>query len=254
MGRVIAVTNQKGGVGKTTTTINLGAALAQREQYTLLIDSDPQGALSYSLGLPPNDMEFSLYSILVDPHFPFEAATHHIRPHLDVVPANIDLAGAEVQLVATQRREFALRDALAKVRDRYSFILIDCPPSLGLLTINALVAADEILVPLQCEFLAVRGLDMLVDVVARVQRRLNPNLKLLGIVPTMYNQRRNHSQRVLERVRAAYPKKVLDVVIKENVQFAEAPAQRRTILEWDGKSEGAAAYRALAEVVLSARP
>ena len=154
----------------------------------------------------------------------------------------------------TQRREYALRDALAKVRDRYSFILIDCPPSLGLLTINALVAADEILVPLQCEFLAVRGLDMLVDVVARVQRRLNPNLKLLGIVPTMYNQRRNHSQRVLERVRAAYPKKVLDVVIKESVQFAEAPQQRRTILEWDGKSEGAAAYRALAEVVLNARP
>ena len=254
MGRVIAITNQKGGVGKTTTTINLGAALAQKEQYTLLIDADPQGALSYSLGLLQHDLEFSLYNILIDSGFPFDAATHHIRPHLDVVPANIDLAGAEVQLVAKQRREYALREALASVRDRCHFILIDCPPSLGLLTVNALVAADEILVPLQCEFLAVRGLDMLVDVVARVQRRLNPNLKLLGIVPTMYNQRRNHSQRVLERVRAAYPKKVLDVVIKESVKFAEAPQQRRTIIEWDGNSEGAAAYRALAEVVLSARP
>ncbi|MCL4395313.1 MAG: AAA family ATPase [Chloroflexi bacterium] len=253
MGRVIAITNQKGGVGKTTTTINLGAALAEREQYTRLIDSDPQGALSYSLGLPPNDMEFSLYTVLTDPRFPIEAATHHIRPHLDILPANIDLAGAELRLVGMQRREYALREALAQVRDRYNFVLIDCPPSLGLLTVNALVAADEILVPLQCEFLAVRGLDMLVDVVARVQRRLNPKLKLLGIVPTMYDQRRAHSLRVLERVRATYPKKVLDVVIKESVQFAEAPSHRRTIYEVDSRGEGAAAYRKLAEVVLNAR-
>ena len=223
MGRVIAVTNQKGGVGKTTTTVNLGAALAEKEQYTLLVDSDPQGGLSIALGLPAYDLEFTLYSILTDTRIPIAAVTHHIRPHLDVIPANIDLAGAELQLVAMMGREFILRDALTSVRDRYNFVLIDCPPSLGLLTVNALAAADGILVPLQCEFLAMRGLDTLIDVVARVQRRLNPQLRLLGIVPTMYNPRRTHSRQVLDKVRASYPNKVLDIAIKESVRFAEAP-------------------------------
>ncbi len=254
MGRVIAITNQKGGVGKTTTTINLGAALAQKEQYTLLIDSDPQGALSIALGIPAYDLEFTLYSILTDTRIPVAAVTHHVRPHLDVVPANIDLAGAELQLVAMMGREYVLRDALANLRDKYNFILIDCPPSLGLLTVNALAAADEILVPLQCEFLAMRGLDALIDVVARVQRRLNPKLKLIGIVPTMYNPRRIHARAVLDKVRATYPNKVLNVTIKESVRFAEAPEQRRTIFEIDANNEGAAAYRELAEVILNAQP
>jgi chromosome partitioning protein len=254
MGRVIAVTNQKGGVGKTTTTIHLGAALAQKEQYTLLIDADPQGALSIALGIPSYDLEFTLYSILTDTRIPIGAVTHHIRSHLDVIPANIDLAGAELQLVAMMGREFILRDALASIRDRYNFILIDCPPSLGLLTVNALAAADEIVVPLQCEFLAMRGLDALIDVVARVQRRLNPKLRLLGIVPTMYNPRRTHSRLVLEKVRATYPNKMLDVIVKESVKFAEAPEQRRTIFEIDDKNEGATAYRQLAEAVINAKP
>jgi chromosome partitioning protein len=254
MGRVIAVTNQKGGVGKTTTTVNLGAALAEKEQYTLLVDSDPQGGLSIALGLPAYDLEFTLYSILTDTRIPIAAVTHHIRPHLDVIPANIDLAGAELQLVAMMGREFILRDALTSVRDRYNFVLIDCPPSLGLLTVNALAAADGILVPLQCEFLAMRGLDTLIDVVARVQRRLNPQLRLLGIVPTMYNPRRTHSRQVLDKVRASYPNKVLDIAIKESVRFAEAPEQRRTIFEVDRGSEGADAYRALAEVIINAKP
>ncbi len=254
MGRVIAIINQKGGVGKTTTTINLGAALAQKGEYTLLIDSDPQGALSLSLGIPAYDLEFTLYSILTDARIPIAAVTHHVRPHLDVVPANIDLAGAELQLVAMMGREFILRDALTNFRDKYSFILIDCPPSLGLLTVNALAAADEILVPLQCEYLAMRGLDALIDVVARIQRRLNPKLKLIGIVPTMYNPRRTHSRAVLDQVRATYPNKVLNVIIKESVRFAEAPEQRRTIFEIDANNEGAAAYRELAEVILNAKP
>ena len=254
MGRVIAITNQKGGVGKTTTTINLGAALAQKEQYTLLIDSDPQGALSIALGIPAYDLEFTLYSILTDTRIPAAAVTHHVRPHLDVVPANIDLAGAELQLVAMMGREYVLRDALANLRDKYNFILIDCPPSLGLLTVNALAAADEILVPLQCEFLAMRGLDALIDVVARVQRRLNPKLKLIGIVPTMYNPRRTHARAVLDKVRATYPNKVLNVTIKESVRFAEAPEQRRTIFEVDANNDGAIAYRELAEVILNAQP
>ncbi len=254
MGRVIAIANQKGGVGKTTTAINLGAALAEKEQYTLLLDGDPQGALSIALGLPAYDLDLTLYNILTDPRIPIAAVTHHIRPHLDLVPANIDLATAELQLVAMLGREFILRDALAAVRDRYAYILIDCPPSLGLLTVNAFAAADEILVPLQCEFLAVRGLDALVDTVARVQRRLNPKLKLFGIVPTLYNPRRVHSRQVLDKVRATYPTKVLDVVIKESVRFAEAPEQRRTIFEFDRNNEGALAYRALAEVIIHGRP
>lgn len=253
MGRVIAIINQKGGVGKTTTTINLGAALAQKQQYTLLIDSDPQGALSLSLGLPAYDLEFTLYSILTDTRIPIAAVTHHIRPHLDLVPANIDLAGAELQLVAMMGREYVLREALSNVRGKYDFVLIDCPPSLGLLTVNALVAADEILVPLQCEFLAMRGLDALIDVVARVQRRLNPKLDLLGIVPTMYNPRRSHSRAVLDKVRATYPNKVTNVIVKESVRFAEAPEQRRTIFEIDGSSEGATAYRQLAEEILNGK-
>ena len=254
MGRVIAITNQKGGVGKTTTTINLGAALAQKEQYTLLIDADPQGALSIALGIPSYDLEFTLYSILTDTRIPIGAVTHHVRSHLDVIPANIDLAGAELQLVAMMGREFILRDALASIRDRYNFILIDCPPSLGLLTVNALAAADEIVVPLQCEFLAMRGLDSLIDVVARVQRRLNPKLRLIGIVPTMYNPRRAHSRQVLDKVRATYPNKLFDVIIKESVKFVEAPEQRRTIFEMDEKNEGAISYRQLAEAVINAKP
>ena len=254
MGRVIAVANQKGGVGKTTTTINLGAALAEKQQYTLLLDSDPQGALSIGLGLPAYDLDLTLYSILTDSRIPMAAVTHHIRPHLDLVPSNIDLATAELQLVAMMGREFILRDAMASVRDRYQFILIDCPPSLGLLTVNALAAADEILVPLQCEFLAMRGLDALVDTIARVQRRLNPKLKLLGIVPTLYNPRRIHSRQMLEKVRSSYPTKIIDVIIKESVRFAEAPEQRRTIFEMDRDNDGAIAYRALAEVIINGRP
>ncbi len=254
MGRVIAVTNQKGGVGKTTTTINLGAALAEKGHYTLLLDMDPQGALSIGLGLPAYDLEFTLYSILTDTRIPIAAVTHHVRPHLDIVPSNIDLAGAELQLVAMMGREFILRDALATVRDRYDYVLLDCPPSLGLLTVNALTAADEIIVPLQCEFLAMRGLDTLIDVVARVQRRLNPKLRLVGIVPTMYNARRVHSREVLEKVRTTYPNKVLPVAIKESTRFAEAPAAHRTILEIDRTGDAAESYRALAEVIINARP
>ncbi len=253
MGIVIAIANQKGGVGKTTTAINLGAALAEKGEYTLLLDCDPQGALSIGLGLPAYDLDLTLYSVLTDNRIPMAAVTHHIRPHLDLVPSNIDLASAELQLVAMMGREFILRDALAGIRDRYRFILMDCPPSLGLLTVNAFAAADEILVPLQCEFLAMRGLDALVDTVARIQRRLNPHLKLLGIVPTLYNPRKAHSRQVLDKVRATYPNKMLDIIIKESVRFAEAPEQRRTIFELDRNSDGAAAYRSLAEVICNGR-
>ena len=247
MGRVIAITNQKGGVGKTTTTINLGAALAEKGIYTLLIDCDPQGTLSIGLGLPSYEVEFTLYGAIADRRFPIDASIHHARPHLDLVPANIDLASAEVQLVAIKRREFVLRDAIAPIRDRYKYILIDCPPSLGLLTVNVLTAADEVLVPLKTDFLATRGLDALVDVVAQVKERLNPNLNLLGIVPTMVSPRRAHTIKVLEQVRAKYPDKLLDVMIKDSASFPEAPDHHQTIFEIDHPGEGADEYRALAE-------
>ncbi len=253
MGTVIAIANQKGGVGKTTTTINLGAALADKGHYTLLLDCDPQGALSIGLGLPAYDLDLTLFSVLSDNRIPMAAVIHHIRPHLDLVPSNIDLASAELQLAAMMGREFILRDALANVRDRYSFILMDCPPSLGLVTVNAFAAANEILVPLQCEYLAARGLDALVDTIARIQRRLNPGLKLLGIVPTLYDPKQTHSRHILEKVRSAYPNKVLDIIIKESPRFAVAPEQRRTIFELDRDSEDASAYRALAEVIINGR-
>jgi chromosome partitioning protein len=253
MGVIIAVANQKGGVGKTTTVINLGAALAEKSKYTLLVDLDPQGGLALGFGVNAHDLDITLYNVLTDSRIPLAGIVHHIRPHLDLVPSNIDLAVAEVQLVAQMGREYILRDTLTTVRAPYDYVLLDCPPSLGLLTVNALTAADALIVPLQCEYFALRGLDALIDIVARVQRRLNPQLELIGIVPTMYNPRRSHDQVVLKQVRSAFPNKLLDVVIKESVRLAEAPAAKRSILELDPRHEIAQAYRNLAEVIINAR-
>lgn len=250
MGHVIAIANQKGGVGKTTTTINLGAALAERGRYTLLADLDPQGGLSLGLGLAAHDLDLTIYNVLTDKRIPIAGVIHHIRPYIDLLPSNIDLAVAEVQLITTMRREYILRDALAAVRERYDFVLFDCPPSLGLLTVNALTAADVVLVPLQSEYFAMRGVESLVDVVARVRRRLNPRLEILGLLPTMVNFRRLHDQMVLSQVKQAYPDMLMDVFIKESIKFADAPAQQRSILEFDSRHDGASAYRALARAVL----
>jgi chromosome partitioning protein len=250
MGHVIAIANQKGGVGKTTTTINLGAALAERGRYTLLADLDPQGGLSLGLGLAAHDLDLTIYNVLTDKRIPIAGVTHHIRPYIDLLPSNIDLAVAEVQLISTMGREYILRDALAFARDKYDFVLFDCPPSLGLLTVNALTAADAVLVPLQSEYFALRGVESLMDVVARVRRRLNPRLEILGLLPTMVNFRRLHDQMVLGQVKQAYPDKLMDVFIKESIKFADAPAQQRSILELDTRHDGASAYRALARAVL----
>jgi chromosome partitioning protein len=250
MGHVIAIANQKGGVGKTTTTINLGAALAERGRYTLLADLDPQGGLSLGLGLAAHDLDLTIYNVLTDKRIPIAGVTHHIRPYIDLLPSNIDLAVAEVQLISTMGREYILRDALAFARDKYDFVLFDCPPSLGLLTVNALTAADAVLVPLQSEYFALRGVESLMDVVARVRRRLNPRLEILGLLPTMVNFRRLHDQMVLGQVKQAYPDKLMDVFIKESIKFADAPAHQRSILEFDTRHDGASAYRALARAVL----
>ena len=205
MAHILAIANQKGGVGKTTTAINLGAALTERGRYVLLADLDPQGGLSIGLGLAALDLDLTIYNVLTDPRISLDGVIHNIRPHLDLLPSNIDLAVAEAQLISTVGRENVLRNALSTVRDRYDYILLDCPPSLGLLTVNALTAADAVLVPVQSEYFALRGIESLMDILARVRRRLNPHLEVLGLLPTMVDHRRNHDQMVLSQVYRGLP-------------------------------------------------
>lgn len=250
MAHVIAITNQKGGVGKTTTAINLGAALAEMGHYTLLGDLDPQGGLSLGLGLAAHDLDLTIYNILTDTRIPVAGITHHVRAHLDLLPSNIDLAVAEFQLIAQMGREYILREALQSVRSQYEYIILDCPPSLNLLTVNALTAADAIVVPLQVEYFAMRGLEQLMDVYSRVRRRLNPNLEIIGIVPTMVDVRRTNDQQILQEVTKAYPGMLLDVIVKESIKFADAPRHQRSILELDPRHDGARSYRKLARLVL----
>jgi chromosome partitioning protein len=251
--RVIAITNQKGGVGKTTTTINLGAALAELGRKTLLIDLDPQAALSVGFGINSYELEETIYNALVVPDSTsLESVVHHeIRPNLDVAPSNIDLAAAEMELVATIGREYVLKEILESVRERYHYILIDCPPSLSLLTINALTASDSVLIPLQCEYLALRGMRTLIEVIEKVQKKLNSSLKILGILGTMYNARTIHAKEVIEEVRSVFGDKVFDVVIHSSIKFAEAPVVHQSILEYARTHPGAVAYRTLAEVIVN---
>jgi len=250
MSVVIAVANQKGGVGKTTTTLNLGSALAELERRTLLVDMDPQAALSGALGLDSRQLDPTLYNVLIDSRVPIQNVIQAVRPNLDLVPSNIDLAAAEVELVATVGREYVLKEALGPVRDEYEYVLIDTPPSLGLLTINALTAADQVIIPLQCEFLAVRGMRFLLDTIKKVKTKLNPGLKIRGILGTMYNPRTRHAQEVVDVIRSIFGDRVFDVIIKSSIRFAEAPVAGQSILEYDPRHDGAMAYRHLAEVIV----
>jgi chromosome partitioning protein len=250
MARVIAVANQKGGVGKTTTTMSLGAALAERGRKILLVDLDPQAALSAGFGIDAYALEKTIYDALLRPNeTPIGSVLYNLRPNLDIIPANIDLAAAEIELVVMMGREFVLKETLDPIVNNYDYVLIDTPPSLGLLTVNALVVTQELIVPMQCEFLAMRGVRVLLDTIWKVKRKLNPSLDLLGILPTMYAQRSTHNQEVLSEVRSIFGDKVFDIVISNSVRFAEAPVAYQTILEYDKNHAGAKAYRALAEVV-----
>ena len=249
MGRVIAVANQKGGVGKTTTAINLAAALALQGHASLLLDLDPQGSATTGVGVRPAEGDDTIYEALLGGR----ALAEIVRPtpveRLDVAPATRDLVGAEIELVSQLARENRLNDALTTVRGRYDFVLIDCPPSLSLLTVNALRAADGVLVPLQCEYYALEGLTSLLDTVGRVRDALNPTLALEGLLLTMFDGRNSLARQVQEEVRAHFGDQVFRTVIPRNVRVSESPSHGLPVLLYDPSSRGAVAYRALAREI-----
>lgn len=248
MGKIIAVTNQKGGVGKTTTAINLSAALARDGEKVLLVDIDPQGNTTSGTGIDKNSINNCIYDILIN-EFPIDKVVVSAKKNLDVVPATIQLAGAEVELVSTVSREVKLKNALTKIKNRYSYILIDCPPSLGLLTINALTAADEVLIPIQCEYYALEGLGQLMNTIDLVKRHLNKELRVGGVVLTMYDSRTNLSSQVAGEVKDYFKELVHGSIIPRNVRLSEAPSHGKPIIDYDDKCKGSEVYLKLAQEV-----
>ncbi len=250
MSRVCAITNQKGGVGKTTTAVNLGAALASLDRHVLLIDIDPQANATSSLGIDKYAANPSTYDVIVDDRPLDEVVRSTSQQSLDLMPASPDLAGAEVELAAMMNREGRLRHAIEGYRHAFDTILIDCPPSLGLLTVNALTAADEVIVPVQCEYLALEGLSLLTRTIDLVRQHLNPGLQLAGLVMTMHDARTNLAQQVVEEVRQHFPGKCFNTIIPRSIRLSEAPSYGETILAYAPNSTGAVAYRLLAQEIV----
>ena len=254
MALVVAIANQKGGVGKTTTAINLGTSLAVAEQRTLIVDIDPQGNATSGLGVEKRGSLPTVYDVLVDDRSVAECLRNHVHfPFLSLVPSNRDLIGAEIELVNRPERERVLSRALGSVRNDYDFILVDCPPSLGLLTLNTLVAADSVLIPIQCEFYALEGLSQLLNTIRLVQRGLNRDLEIEGVLLTMYDRRLNLSKQVAEEAREYFGAKVFETTIPRNVRLAEAPGFGQPIITYDVLSAGAQSYLALAREMLQVR-
>ncbi len=250
MGRVIAIANQKGGVGKSTTTINLGSCLAEMGKRVLVIDIDPQGNTTSGLGVDKNESENTLYELLLGEAEIKECIIPDIQPSLSLIPSNMELAGAEIELIGIDEKEYILRNAVKEIHDDFDFMIMDCPPSLSMLTINAMTAADSIIVPIQCEYYALEGLSQLVHTIQLVQDRLNPRLEIEGVVFTMYDARTNLSLEVVENVKDNLKQNIYKTIIPRNVRLAEAPSHGMPINIYDAKSAGAESYRLLAEEVI----
>lgn len=251
MGRIIAVANQKGGVGKTTTAINLAACLAVKGKKVLLIDMDPQGNTTSGLGIDKSELENSIYDLMIGESSIKDCIIENVFEDMDLIPTNVDLAAAEIELIGIERKEFILKDEIDFIKDKYDFIIIDCPPALSMLTINAMTTANSVIVPIQCEYYALEGLSQLIHTINLVSERLNPSLQIEGIVFTMYDGRTNLSVQVVENVRNNIGSNVYDSIIPRNIRLAEAPSYGMPIIQYDPKSTGAEAYMALAAEVIN---
>lgn len=250
MGRIIAVANQKGGVGKTTTTINLSACLAEQGQKVLVIDVDPQGNTTSGLGIDKNNAENTVYELMLGEASIDDCIYKSVMDDLDVIPSNVNLAGAEIDLIDIDDREYILKKIVNSLKEKYDFILLDCPPSLSMLTVNAMTAANTVLVPIQCEYYALEGLSQLIRTINLVKQKLNPELEIEGVVFTMYDARTNLSLQVVENVKANLKQTVYKTIIPRNIRLAEAPSHGLPINLYDSKSAGAESYRLLAEEVI----
>ncbi len=252
MGKIIAIGNQKGGTGKTTTTVNLAAALAESGQKVLIVDSDPQGNATSGVGVNKNEIEKSVYELLLNRLEAKETIIENICPNLDIIPCNINLTGVEIEIVGALSRETRLKNALDKIKDRYNFIFIDLPPSLGLITLNALVACDSIIVPIQCEFYALEGVSQLLNTFNLIKENLNPRLFLEGVLLTMADYRTNLTSEVINEIKRYFNEKVYKAVIPRNIRLSEAPSHGKPITLYDSGSVGAKKYRELSQEVIDA--